>query len=43
MLAPAIGRIIAEAVLGEPHDPLLDVLRPERFADGRLVPEPSVV
>jgi glycine/D-amino acid oxidase-like deaminating enzyme len=43
MVAPAIGRIVAEAVVGEPHDPLLDVLGAERFAEGRLVPEPSVV
>lgn len=43
MLAPAVGRIMAEAVLGQARDPLLDVLDAERFAEGRLVPEPSVV
>ena len=43
MLAPAVGRIVAEAVLGEARDPFLDVLDAARFAEGRLVPEPSVV
>jgi sarcosine oxidase subunit beta len=43
MVAPAVGRIVAEAVLGEARDPLLDVLDAQRFEDGRLVPEPSVV
>jgi glycine/D-amino acid oxidase-like deaminating enzyme len=43
MQAPAVGRIVAEAVLGEAHDPLLDVLDADRFAEGRLIPEPSVV
>jgi sarcosine oxidase subunit beta len=43
MQAPAIGRIIAESVLGSGHDPALDVFDAERFAEGRLVPEPSVV
>jgi sarcosine oxidase, subunit beta len=43
MQGPAIGRIIADAVLGNGRDPVLDVFGPERFAAGRLVPEPSVV
>jgi sarcosine oxidase subunit beta len=43
MVAPAVGRIVAEAVLGEARDPLLDVLDAQRFEEGRLVPEPSVV
>jgi sarcosine oxidase, subunit beta len=43
MQAPAVGRIIAEAVLGVARDPVLDVFDAERFAEGRLVPEPSVV
>jgi sarcosine oxidase, subunit beta len=43
MVAPAVGRIMAEAVLGQARDPLLDVLHAKRFAEGRLVPEPSVV
>ena len=43
MQAPAIGRIVAESVVGAGDDPVLAVLDPGRFADGRLVPEPSVV
>jgi sarcosine oxidase, subunit beta len=43
MQAPAVGRIVAEAVLGDDRDPLLDVLDAERFAEGRLIPDPSVV
>jgi hypothetical protein len=37
-----VARIVADAVLGE-RDPVLDVLGPERFAMGRLVPEPQLV
>jgi len=43
MQAPAIGRIIAESVLGAGEDPTLAVFDAGRFAEGRLVPEPSVV
>jgi sarcosine oxidase subunit beta len=43
MLAPAVGRIIAESVLDEREDPALGVLDAGRFAEGRLVPEPQVV
>ena len=43
MQAPAVGRIIADSVLGEGHDAALDVFDAARFAEGRLVPEPSVV
>jgi sarcosine oxidase subunit beta len=43
MQAPAVGRIIAESVLGVGHDPTLNVFDVERFAEGRLAPEPSVV
>lgn len=42
MIAPAVARIVADSVLGE-RDPVLDVLGPERFAAGRLVPEPQLV
>ena len=42
MIAPAVGRIVADAVQGR-HDPVLDVLSVERFAAGRLVPEPQLV
>jgi sarcosine oxidase, subunit beta len=43
MQAPAIGRIVAESVLGVGSDPALAVFDADRFAHGRLVPEPSVV
>jgi sarcosine oxidase subunit beta len=43
MQAPAIGRIVAESVLGTETDPALAVFDADRFAEGRLVPEPSVV
>src|SRR5438132_9285533 len=43
MLAPAVGRIIAESVLGESEDPALGVLDAGRVAGGRQIPEPQVV
>ena len=43
MLAPAVARAVAGAVLGEPLHPALRVLDAARFAEGRLVPEPAVV
>ena len=43
MLAPAVSRIVAGAVLGEPPDPALAILDAARFAEGRLVPEPAIV
>jgi sarcosine oxidase subunit beta len=43
MLAPAVGRIVADALADGAPDPALDVLSPARFAAGRLVPEPQVV
>ena len=42
MIAPAVARIVADAVQGR-RDPVLDVLGTERFAAGRLVPEPQLV
>lgn len=42
MIAPAVARILADAVTGG-HDPVLDVLDHARFAEGRLVAEPQVV
>ncbi|MBA2333268.1 MAG: FAD-binding oxidoreductase [Actinobacteria bacterium] len=42
MIAPAVARIVADAVEGRP-DPILDVLDFARFDEGRLVPEPQVV
>jgi sarcosine oxidase subunit beta len=43
MLAPAIGRIVADAIAGLGEDEALRVLDPARFAEGRLVPEPQVI
>jgi sarcosine oxidase subunit beta len=42
MIAPAVARIVAAGVLGEP-DAVLDILDAGRFADGRLVPESQIV
>jgi len=42
MIAPAVARIVAAGVLGEP-DAVLGILDPGRFADGRLVPESQIV
>jgi sarcosine oxidase subunit beta len=43
MLAPAVGRIIAESVIDGQEDAALSVLDAGRFAEGRLMPEPQVV
>jgi sarcosine oxidase subunit beta len=43
MQAPAVGRIIAQAVVGAGADPVLSVFDAARFAEDRMVPEPSVV
>jgi len=43
MLAPAVGRIIAESVIDGQEDAALSVLDAGRFAEGRLVPEPQIV
>ncbi len=42
MIAPAVARILADAVEGE-RDAVLDVLGADRFAAGRLVPDPQLV
>ena len=42
MIAPAVARIVADAVEGR-LDPILDVLDLARFEEERLVPEPQVV
>ena len=42
MIAPAVARIIADAIEGR-RDPALDVLDLARFAEGRPVPEPQIV
>ena len=43
MLAPAVARIVAGAVLGGEADPALAVLDAARFVEDRLVPEPAIV
>jgi sarcosine oxidase, subunit beta len=43
MQAPAVGRILAEAILDGREDEALRVLDAARFAEGRLVPESQVV
>ena len=43
MIAPAVGRMVADAIVGDGVDAALHVLAPERFAEGRSMPEPQVV
>ena len=43
MLAPAVARIVADAVIGERLDPALTMLGAERFAENLLVPERQLV
>lgn len=43
MLAPAVGRLLADAIAGEKESEALRVLDAARFTSGRLVPEPQVV
>ena len=43
MIAPAVARIIADAVLGAPPDGTLAILDVARFAENRPVPEPQLV
>ena len=43
MIAPAVARIVAEAVLGESPDETLAILDVARFEENRLVPEPQLV
>ena len=42
MIAPAVARIVVDALEGD-RDALLDALGADRFAAGRLVPEPQLV
>jgi sarcosine oxidase subunit beta len=42
MIAPAVARLVGDAVVGK-RDPLLEVLDPLRFSEGRLLPEPQVI
>jgi sarcosine oxidase, subunit beta len=43
MLAPAVARIVADAVTEQGVDPALTMFGSERFADGSLVPERQLV
>jgi sarcosine oxidase, subunit beta len=43
MMAPAVGRIVADGILDRSYDPLLEAFRPERFQQGSLVPELQIV
>ena len=43
MIAPAVARLIADAVTGEPAAEALEVLDLARFAEKRPVPEPQLV
>jgi len=43
MIAPAVGRILTDGILGRGHDPALDSFALERFARGNLVPELQIV
>jgi hypothetical protein len=43
MLAPVVGRILADAILEDREDEALHVLDAGRFAENRLVPEPQIV
>ena len=43
MIAPAVGRVIAEALLTGRHDPALDAFALDRFARGPIVPELQIV
>jgi sarcosine oxidase, subunit beta len=43
VLAPAVGRILADAIVDRKEDEALRVLDAARFAEDRLVPEPQVV
>ncbi len=43
MIAPAVARIVADAVTGAPPDETLGILDVARFEENRLVPEPQLV
>jgi sarcosine oxidase, subunit beta len=43
MIAPAVGRILADALIRERLDSALDSFAPERFAHGHLRPELQIV
>src|SRR6185369_4571595 len=43
MIAPAVARILADAILGGRRDETLGVLDVARFAENRPMPEPQLV
>ena len=43
MMAPAVGRSIADAIAGDPPNEYLRALSLDRFARGALLPEPAIV
>ena len=43
MIAPAVARIVADAVLGGTPDEALAILDAARFVENRPVPEPQLV
>jgi hypothetical protein len=43
MIAPTIGRMVAEALTNGSRDPLLEALTAERFVRAELEPELQVV
>jgi sarcosine oxidase subunit beta len=43
MIAPAVGRVVAEALLIGRHHPALDAFALDRFARGAIVPELQIV
>jgi len=43
MIAPAVGRILSEAILGHGRDPALDEFAFDRFEHGRVIPELQIV
>jgi sarcosine oxidase subunit beta len=43
MIAPAVGRIVAEAILAARHDAALESFAYDRFASGGLAPERQIV
>lgn len=43
MTSPAVGRIMSEAMFGEPDSPEIRAFGVERFRTGELIPEPTTV
>lgn len=43
MMAPTVGRMLADAIACGIHDELLEAVSPERLACSELTPEPQIV